>query len=93
LESSSSNTSFNHSNIFPQVHVFLCNHFDDRKSTYILIQGFLAILFFRYRDNDDNTRKSVSFFSNVFEIDGRVKETNPISRLLSGRGIFGSGIH
>jgi hypothetical protein len=34
----------------------------------------------------------VVFAGNTFEIDGRVKENNPISRLLSGKGIFGSNV-
>jgi hypothetical protein len=52
----------------------------------------LVILFFRYRNNEESERKKITFFGNVFEIDGRVKENNPVSRLLSGRGIFGSTI-
>ena len=43
----------------------------------------------RYRNNDESLRKVVIVSGNTFEIDGRVKENNPISRLLSGKGIFG----
>ncbi len=57
------------------------------------MQVLLILLFFRYRNNDENVRKSVSFMSNVFEINGRVKENNPISRILSGHGLLASGFH
>lgn len=63
------------------------------KVTSFLFQVLLLLLFFRYRNNDESVRKSVSIFGNVFEIDGRMKENNPISRILSGRGVQASGFN
>jgi hypothetical protein len=50
----------------------------------------LVILLFRYRNNEETVRKSVTVLGKVFEIEGRVKENNPVSQLLSGRGVLGS---
>ena len=58
----------------------------------MLTQVILFLMFIRYRNNDESLRKVVIVSGNTFEIDGRVKENNPISRLLSGKGIFGSSI-
>jgi len=49
------------------------------------MQVVLLLLFFRYRNNDETVRKSVSILGNTFEINGRLSENNPVSRFLSGQ--------
>lgn len=51
----------------------------------LLIKVLLLLLFFRYRNNDETVRKSVSLLGSNFEIDGRMKDNNPISRILAGK--------
>lgn len=55
----------------------------------MIAKVILFLMLIRYRNNDESLRKVVIVSGNTFEIDGRVKENNPISRLLSGKGIFG----
>jgi hypothetical protein len=55
------------------------------------MQVVLLLLFFRYRNNDETVRKSVSILGNTFEINGRLSENNPVSRFLSGQGMLASG--
>lgn len=54
---------------------------------------FLFILLFRYRNNDETVRKSVSILGGVYEINGKIKDNNPLALLLSGQGLLASGFH
>jgi hypothetical protein len=91
LEPRSTHTPLNHPDPLPQVHVHLRHHTHDRQGYLPYIQVLLFVLFIRYRNNDENVRKSVSIFGNVFEINGRLSDNNPISRILSGQGMLASG--